>query len=76
MIRGAMVRLINLIDWEVADIDVRLKAGFEWGSDAAERVPVDAAEEVVGLDLGGAVRAARGTQAVGSRAEQAFVRVM
>lgn len=65
-----MVRLIDLVEWEIGDIDVRRKARFEWGSDAAETVPVDAFEEVVGFDLRGAGMTGGGAKSVACGAEE------
>lgn len=55
-----MVRLVNFIGGEIADVDVRVEAGFEGGTDLTEAVPGDAAEEVVGFDFRGAVVAGGG----------------
>lgn len=56
--RRAVVVLVNLIDGEVLGIDVRRQLGLEGRADAAQAVPLDAAEEGMRLDLVGAVGAA------------------
>lgn len=65
-----MVRLIDLVQWEVGDIDLGFKARFEGGTDAAQTGPVDAFEEVVGFDLRGAGMAGGGAKSVASGAEE------
>ena len=54
-VRGRMVRLVDLVGGEVGDVDVGVEAGLEGSADLAEAVPGDAAEEIVGFDLRGAV---------------------
>ena len=53
-IRSAMIRLIDLVEREIGDVDVGNEARFKGGADAAETAPVDTFEEVVGFDFRGA----------------------
>ncbi len=65
-----MIRLIDLIEWEVGDIDVGLETRFERCTDTAETVPVHASEEVVDFDLARASVTGGGTKSVRRRAEE------
>ena len=46
-----VVRLRNLVNGKVLCVDGRLQLGFEWCADAAELIPLDAAEEGMVFDL-------------------------
>lgn len=70
-IRRRMIRLVDFIGGEIADVDVGVEARFEGGTDLAEAIPGDAAEEVVGFDFGGAVVAGCGAEAVRGGTEEA-----
>jgi hypothetical protein len=47
---GAVVLLRNLVDWEVADVDVRRQLGLKWSTNLAKLVPDDASEERMSFD--------------------------
>lgn len=72
-VRRRMIGLVDFIGGEIGDIDVGVEARFKGRADFAEAVPGDAAEEVVGLDLRGAVVAGGGAEAVGGGAEETVV---
>ncbi len=67
----ARIILWDLVDGEVADVSSGLQRRFKGSVDAAELVPVDAAEEGVGFDLLGAVLAVVAAEAVVDVAEHA-----
>lgn len=50
---SSVIRLVNLIGWEVSSIDVGSQLRFEWGSNTSKSIKLDAAEELVGFDLAG-----------------------
>jgi hypothetical protein len=43
--RSTVVLLWDLIDWKVADINVRRKFGFKWGPNLSKLLPNYTAEE-------------------------------
>lgn len=49
-----MIRLINLVEREIRDVDVGNEARFKGGANAAETAPVHTFEEVVSFDFRGA----------------------
>lgn len=51
---GRVVDLRDLVDREVLSVDIALEFGLKWSTDAAKLIPVDAVEEWVILELGGA----------------------
>ena len=61
-----MVRLVDLVRWEVGHVDVRFELGLERRLDLSQMLEHDALEEGVALDLLGAV----GAEAVGRLANQ------
>jgi hypothetical protein len=48
---GAVVVLIDLVNWEVLGIDVRLEFGLERRPNTTQTVPLNTAEEVMLFDL-------------------------
>lgn len=62
--RRRVVLLRDLVDGEVLRVDGRGQLGLEGRADRAQRVPVDAAEEGVLLDLGGAAQVAEAVMGV------------
>jgi hypothetical protein len=48
---SGIVRLVNLVGWEVRRVDIRRKARLKWCSDAPQAVKVNASEEGVILEF-------------------------
>ena len=68
----AVVVLVNVLDWEVRDIEGVGELGLEGSVDVAQLVPLHVVEKGVLLDLVGAVGAARVSEAIGGIAEEAI----
>ena len=58
------VVLWDLVNWEVADVSVRLELGFEGGANTTKLVPYDTAEKGVGFDFMRAVLAGVATETI------------
>lgn len=54
-----MIILINLVGWEVRNVDVGIEARFKRCADRAELIPDDAMKEWVFSDVGASELAAR-----------------
>lgn len=68
-VSGRCILLGNLVNREVADIDVGRELGLEWSANGSKVVPLDAVEKGVRFDFLGAVLARLPAKAVARIAE-------
>lgn len=72
-VRSASVVLVDLVDREVSRINVRVQLGLEWRADPSQRIPVNATEERMLLDLASPTNTAEAVFGIADQAREGLL---